>query len=1469
MTTPRAVTPASAALRRERPRSRVAIAALICATLAGASIAMVAGSRDARAGGARFRDAATGRPVLWTSFPVAYQIDRGRLGSLSNSQATRLVREAFDTLERVDTASIAFRMTGHLPVDVTESNWPFYFGVPNDGRSPVVFDADGRILDQILGLTARNDVEGAARLEFLVGMELREAAILLNGACFDGISDLRSPCELSGLDGLRALILHEAGHFCNLDHADLNREVAFDGLPGNNVLLPSMYAVQSEDDATLVSLHLDDLLALSSLYPAASFPGTGGTVEGFILAPNGFDGVNGANVIIRDAADRFSRSSSTVSGDDGPPGFFSFRGLPPGNYSVEVRPIASAFVNDVSVGRIAQSGIVTRLPGPAEFLSAPETAGGTGDRPDAKMFLNVRPGSLLIDQNIILNDLGLLTNDQAGAANDTFASATPIAGAAVVGDVIIPGDVDYFRIFVPQGWRLRVDVAAADPDLGSALRARVGLFNPLGVEVTPSALPIPDPASGERLVDPALEYAPPAGGDVVVAVASVGDDDFDGLGGLTAGPYYLRLDPIPPSRADRPGVTAGGGSSSGDASPLKIVLHGQIPTGLGSAASSLDGDIVAAGIPAHGPAPDADGDGVADASDPCPGSGDADGDGVCDLHDNCIFVANAQQIDGNDNGAGDRCDPPVVLRVVPPDRSFEVPLTASVEVRFSEPMSVASIGVPGSPASIRLEGPGPSIVPVLGVVAQDGRTVTLDPVANLDPATDYRVVVPPTVTDLDAPPLPVTFAGASFRTTSRTDPPVIPVDTIGSGVEGSFSTGVESSDLYGSAVDSDGDVNGDGFSDLLIGAPGADGGAPDSGEAVLILGGGGVVTGGAGATIRFHGANTGDEAGASVAFVGDVNRDGIGDFLIGAPGARPDAVAGGAAYLVFGQADLHAVCSPVSLSNIGDAAACTAPGPCGVAGPCGVVIAGVGAGDRAGEAVAAAGDFNHDGRLDLLVGAPGRTVADAAGDRAGAGVAYLLYGSSRLEGPGAVQLAEVGMDVPGVAFLGENEGDAAGSSLSGWRDRNADGVDDLIIASPYADVLDNRPAAPIILIDAGIVHTVLGAEGFPSGSVDLRDVGLTVAGVVFLGETDGANAGFDVSGEHDVTGDGEPDILIGGPGMSFEGRVLTGGGVVVPSEVTDPGRNPIKRRTSGTICLGMPSTSGGSSPIATAGAVPGSPPGIAPRAGAEDAPKDGSPAQAVVLRDFTGAVSAIAEFEAVIYMGESSGDRAGTTIRGAGDLNADAVNDILLGAPGVDVPGPAGPLTDAGRAYLILSQIVRPPGEIGLEETGVTQPGIVFNGRAAFERLGESLAGAGDLDGTGTTEIVLGAPADAVTSPGTVYIAVPVVSIGTSDLQVTGGAIATLEWRPAPGATRHLVYRGFVSGLAPGGVATSAADCLTPGGDGVGDSDADGRPDLTDATAPPIGEGFWYAVTGANALGEGPLGTDSAGVLRRNDGPCP
>ena len=193
-------------------------------------------------------------------------------------------------------------------------------------------------------------------------------------------------------------------------------------------------------------------------------------------------------------------------------------------------------------------------------------------------------------------------------------------------------------------------------------------------------------------------------------------------------------------------------------------------------------------------------------------------------------------------------------------------------------------------------------------------------------------------------------------------------------------------DYAGASVAGAGDVNGDGFDDLLIGADGNDAGGSLAGAAYLVLGGaslqGGSLTGIYGVTVfKYRGEDGEDFAGASVAGAGDVNGDGYADLLIGADGNDDgpgnDA---GAAYLVLGGASLKG----------GDLD--------GTGGDSIFQYTGEAASDFAGSAVAGAGDVNGDGYADLLVGADSN---DDGGVDAGA--AYLFFSDFLAPGNGPVR----------------------------------------------------------------------------------------------------------------------------------------------------------------------------------------------------------------------------------------------------------------------------------------------------------------------------------------------------------------------------------------------------------------------------------------------------------------------------------
>jgi hypothetical protein len=158
---------------------------------------------------------------------------------------------------------------------------------------------------------------------------------------------------------------------------------------------------------------------------------------------------------------------------------------------------------------------------------------------------------------------------------------------------------------------------------------------------------------------------------------------------------------------------------------------------------------------------------------------------------------------------------------------------------------------------------------------------------------------------------------------------VVDLGTLGA-AQGFVIQGVEEWDNLGASVAAAGDVNGDGYADVIVGAPGAaktDDGA--AGEAYVIFGAAGgfgnadgqgrqvvaVDSIGAGQGLIIRGAAGGDQAGLSVAAAGDMNGDGFDDLLVGAPFADAgtpvvpeeaneagEAWDAGEAYVIYGRA---------------------------------------------------------------------------------------------------------------------------------------------------------------------------------------------------------------------------------------------------------------------------------------------------------------------------------------------------------------------------------------------------------------------------------------------------------------------------------------------------------------------------------------------------------------------------------------
>ena len=323
-------------------------------------------------------------------------------------------------------------------------------------------------------------------------------------------------------------------------------------------------------------------------------------------------------------------------------------------------------------------------------------------------------------------------------------------------------------------------------------------------------------------------------------------------------------------------------------------------------------------------------------------------------------------------------------------------------------------------------------------------------------------------------------------------------------------------DFFGFSVSSAGDVNGDGFDDLIVGAPRDDNNGSCSGSARVFSGFDGSVL------YNFDGDSAEDAFGGSVSGAGDVNDDGFDDFIVGATGVDNNGSTSGSTRVFSGSdgsvlytfnGDSVADNFGTSVSGAGDVngdgfddlIVGTDPDPnlrldyvrvfSGINGSVLYTFFSDSTGDDFGFSVSGAGDVNGDGFADLIAGAP---LDDNNGVSSGS--ARVFSGSD-----GSVL----------YTFEGDSFEDFLGGEVSGAGDVNGDGFDDLIVGASGDD-----------------------NNGFNSGSVRVfsgTDGSLLYE---FDGDSGGDGFGRSVSSAGDVNGDGFDDFFVGA--ISGGDRVFNG-----------------------------------------------------------------------------------------------------------------------------------------------------------------------------------------------------------------------------------------------------------------------------------------------------------------------------------------
>jgi len=541
------------------------------------------------------------------------------------------------------------------------------------------------------------------------------------------------------------------------------------------------------------------------------------------------------------------------------------------------------------------------------------------------------------------------------------------------------------------------------------------------------------------------------------------------------------------------------------------------------------------------------------------------------------------------------------------------------------------------------------------------------------------------------------------------------------GTNGFTIFGVNFGDDVGTAVSFLGDIDGNGTSDIIIGAPSAqNGSAVATGAAYVVFGfcypGGpdfylSTLNGFSG--FKIEGLSANDQFGFAVGGAADINGDGFMDIIVGAYGGDPvGETNAGETYVIFGGSNLTSPTFDLTTLD----------------GSNGFRIDGINSGDWSGFAVSTAGDINGDGLDDIVIGA-NRADPNATNS----GESYVVFGQTSFS-QGAYNFSQLD-GTNGFVLQGTGMNDRSGQSVTAVGDINGDGVDDIVVGAPYADFASRA--------NAGAAYLVLGSTNGFAASIDLSSLDGS-NGVRLEGPVAADLAGWDVAYGGDINGDGYDDIIVsatfadpngarsgqtfvvfGGSssiGASFDLGSLDGGnGFTINGVAMDDqsgfsvsGGVDVNGDCFDDIVIGAPfADPNGNSDSGSVYVVFGGSAGFA--ASVELSSLDGTNGFRI---------------DGVAADDNSGGAVSGANNFGTGDFNDDFIGDILIGAPSAD--------SDTGEVYVFYGQ---------RNEILGTSAGETLSGTAEADEI-DGDAGADTLNGLEGNDLLIGRTGDDILNPG-------------------------------------------------------------------------------------------------------------------------
>ena len=332
--------------------------------------------------------------------------------------------------------------------------------------------------------------------------------------------------------------------------------------------------------------------------------------------------------------------------------------------------------------------------------------------------------------------------------------------------------------------------------------------------------------------------------------------------------------------------------------------------------------------------------------------------------------------------------------------------------------------------------------------------------------------------------------------------------------------------------------------------------------------------------------------------------------------------------------------------------------------------------------------------------------------------------------PAVAAAATVQLPRGATAVLSGASGDDNGESVAGAGDFNADGYQDVIRGASGADP-GSRSGAGSATVTFGPIRSL------PSATFQTEMFGVLA----------GDNAGQSVAGAGDFNGDGIDDVIVGAPNASPGGVSAAGSSYVVFGAATPPdpaclcielkeiltplGRGfridgPAANANSGISVAGAGDVNGDGRDDVIIGA-PGASPGGATGAGSSYVVfGSASPAANVALATLTPA-------QGFRIDGADASDDSGRSVAGAGDVDGDGFDDVIVGAHLADVR-----LRTAARGAAYVVRGSASPVNVALASLA-PPAGFRIVGAAAFDILGGAVAGAGDVNGDGRDDVIVGA----------------------------------------------------------------------------------------------------------------------------------